>query len=48
MFGYAVTMYMVLLTTIGAASSPFSTPSEKVNATPRFLTVVVLIWFSSE
>ncbi len=41
-------MYMVLFTTIGAASWPLSTPVEKVKATCRFLTFEALISFSPE
>ncbi len=41
-------MYMVLLTTIGAASCPLSTPVENVKATLRALTLEPLISPSPE
>jgi hypothetical protein len=38
MFGYGVMTNIVLSATIGAASCPLSTPSEKVQATLSWLT----------
>ena len=42
-FGYGVTIYIVLLTTSGAASCPRLTPVEKVNSTRRLATLPPLI-----
>src|SRR3954451_17935212 len=44
--GQGVTMYMVLFTTMGAASRPRSVPVENVHASFRFCTLPVLIWSS--
>jgi hypothetical protein len=41
--GHGVTMYIVLLTTSGAASCPRVRPVENVQANFRFLTVSVLM-----
>jgi hypothetical protein len=48
LFGYGVTMNIVLLATIGAASCPWSTPVEKAKATWRLPTFAPLISSSAE